>query len=617
MNQTKFAGPQWDNSSEYRDLTSAEFSEDLEKLKRSIVRVQQQSVLFDEELNRVSQLSAGDLELVEAAARLRALADESFVVGANLGTFVSCLLSCNGGHTQARQMQAVLRQLMTSLEESLTSLDLILTQAPDPFVQACLRCDEFKAHRFGIEERRQWRPFLLSLDEERLLTRFSVNGPDAWGTLYDNISSSLQCQVELGGESKTMGLARAAGCAQSGDPQERLAAYRAVERAWSTQKESCASILNALAGWRLDEYKSRSTQKPLHFLDRPLQSSRIDKLTLETMMDVVEKNASVGRDAVRLKATQLKTPQLGPWDLFAPAPGTAAVQASDEKIEFADAIEIVRSAFADVDPQMGEFVDLMVKNRWIEGTISDAKRPGAYCTRFAKSRSPRVYMTYKGTMEDVGTLAHELGHAFHNWVMRDLPLPETWYPMTLAETASIFAETVVSDVMLKRAQTSLAKQEILWGELGSAEAFLLNIPARFWFESEFYRKRAERTLSPDEFSETMCAAWSRAYGDTLSEMNSMFWCSKLHFHISGLSFYNFPYTFGYLFALGVYAQREHQGDKFYSNYVSLLRDTGKMSAEDVARKHLGVELNKPEFWQQSIDMVKRQVDNYKALLQVP
>lgn len=614
MNRTEFEGPQWENGSEYRDLNASEFVLDLEKLRELLAHIQKQSLLFDEKLDRSCELSESDVDLIVAAAHLRSMADDAFIIGANLGTYVSCLLSCHGGHTQARQMQGVLRQLMTSLEEYLTSLDLILTQAPDSFVDACLLREEFKPHKFSICKQRERRPFLLSLNEERTLTRFSVNGPDAWGTLYDNISSSLQCRLDVGGEQKTMGLARAAGYAQSADSAERLAAYRGVEAAWSTQRESCASILNALAGWRLDEYKSRSVQQPMHFLDQPLHSSRISRSTLEMMMNVVEQNSSVGREALKIKASELKRGALGPWDLFAPAPITSETE-HDDKITFAQACEIVREAFADVDPKMGDFVDLMIKNRWIEGTISDTKRPGAYCTRFSKSRSPRVYMTYKGSMDDVGTLAHELGHAFHNWVMRDLPLPETWYPMTLAETASIFAETVVGDVMLKRAKTSQEKRKILWGELGSAEAFLLNIPSRFWFESAFYEKRLERTLSPDEFSELMNQAWTRAYGDTLTEMNQSFWCSKLHFHISGLSFYNFPYTFGYLFALGVYAQREQQGADFYENYVSLLRDTGRMTAEEVARKHLGVDLSNPDFWQQSIEMVKRQIESYKGLLQ--
>jgi len=603
LSQEIYQGPHWDNSSEYSDLHAAEFSEDLDAFKKSIGRIQEQSKLFDSEIERIDQLSAMDFELIEAAGRLRHSADEAFVVGANLGTFVSCLLSVNGGNAQARQMQAVLRQLMTQLSEALTSLELILTKAPESFVGACLARSEFKAHAFAIRKEREWSPHMLSLSEERILTRFAVNGLQAWGTLYDNISSSLQCEVDFNGTVTRMGLARAAGTQQSGNRAEREAGYKAVQKAWETQQESCASVLNALSGWRLDNYKTRSKSRKLNFIDKPLHGNRIEKETLEAMMLVVEQNAEVAREALRFKAKAMNIDALAPWDLFAPAPTS---EPEDEMIPFEEAISLIRTAFADVDPQMGEFVDVMVKNRWIEGTVTDTKRPGAYCTRFAKSRTPRVYMTYKGTLEDVGTLAHELGHAFHNWVMRDLSLPETYYPMTLAETASIFAETVVSHVLVKNAANQQAKEKILWGELGSAEAFLLNIPARFWFETEFYERRAERTLTPDEFSELMNKSWQRAYGNTLSEMNRMFWCSKLHFHISGTSFYNFPYTFGYLFALGVYAQRKRQGKEFYANYVNLLRDTGRMSAEDLAREYLGVELSEPRFWQDSIAIVRRQ-----------
>lgn len=601
-----FFGPRWNNTTEYSELASADFDADLEVFKKSVQLIAEQSEIFDDAMNRINDLSASDAELIEAACRLRKSADHSFVVGANLGTFVSCALSVDGGHTQARQLQAVLRQWMTQLGEAMTSLNLIMNRAPDAFVRACLTRAEFAPHAFGIRMDREWAPFLLGLESEKLLTRFSVNGPQAWGTMYDNISSSLQCEVEYKGETQKMGLARAAGGLDSADRDERFASFQAISRAWKTQQEGCASILNALAGWRLDNYKTRSSRRNLHFLDQPLHANRICRSTLDAMMSAVDANVEVARDALRIKAREMKVDALGPWDLFAPLPA-----AEESKISFKDALELICSAFADVDPEMADFVRMMQRSGWIEGSVSDSKRPGAYCTRFAKSRTPRVYMTYRGSLEDVGTLAHELGHAFHNWVMRDLELPETYYPMTLAETASIFAETVVADVLVKGAKNEDDRRKILWGELGSAEAFMLNIPARFRFEKNFYEKRAERTLTPDEFSELMIRSWSQSYGPTLSEMNPMFWCSKLHFHISGTSFYNFPYTFGYLFALGVYAQREKQGKNFYRNYVSLLRDTGRMTAEELAAKHLGADLSKPEFWQSSIDKVRRRVAEFK------
>jgi oligoendopeptidase F len=291
---------------------------------------------------------------------------------------------------------------------------------------------------------------------------------------------------------------------------------------------------------------------------------------------------------------------------------------------------------------------MMSSKQWIEGRDGDTKAPGAYCTSFAKSRSPRVYLSaYTGSFQHVSTLAHELGHAFHSWVMRDMDRAETRYPMNLAETASIFFETVVGDRLIEMAKTPEEKLRYSWYDAEAAGAFLLNIPARFDFESAIHQAKAEgKAFNPDFLRETMTDAWKgrygealseypdacarpgscpltrvrvlglvHRYGEALSEYDPMFWASKLHFHMTGVQvppppprtpapphprtaptrkrafsnslsappdaetrlfkqFYNFPYTFGYLFALGVYAQQEAKGEKFHGAYVDLLRDTG-------------------------------------------
>ena len=196
-------------------------------------------------------------------------------------------------------------------------------------------------------------------------------------------------------------------------------------------------------------------------------------------------------------------------------------------------------------------------------------------------------MTYTGGASDVITLAHELGHAYHSWVMRDLPDCQRRYGMSLAETASTFGEAIVRDDLLARAGSPAEELAIVWEEASALVAFILNIPARFDFEKGFCEARAERPLRPAELNEMMSAAWKKWYGDCLAEPDPLFWASKLHFYISGLSFYNFPYLFGYLFSLGVYARRDELGDEFFPRYEALLRDTGRMTAEDLAAKHLG------------------------------
>jgi oligoendopeptidase F len=257
---------------------------------------------------------------------------------------------------------------------------------------------------------------------------------------------------------------------------------------------------------------------------------------------------------------------------------------------------------------------MMRQRRWIEGTISSRKRPGAYCTGFPKSRTPRVYMTYHGSSADVITLAHELGHAFHSWVMRDLPDSQRSYGMSLAETASTFGETAVRDALVDAAADARGRFEIVWQEMVALTAFLLNIPARFTFEKAVYERREERPLRPAELSALMVEAWQYWYGGACVAPDPMFWASKLHFYISDLSFYNFPYLFGYLFSMGVYLRRRQSGDDFYPRYVALLRDTGRMTAEQVARTHLDVELAAPEFWRATIEALEPRVTAFEAIV---
>jgi oligoendopeptidase F len=273
----------------------------------------------------------------------------------------------------------------------------------------------------------------------------------------------------------------------------------------------------------------------------------------------------------------------------------------------------IKNSFAKVSSELSDFVQMMEDKKWIEARVLPNKMTGAYCTGFAKSKTPRVYMTYMGSRKDISTLAHELGHAYHSWVMRDLPLAEQDYPMTLAETASIFAETVLNDTLLDAARTKEEKIEFAWSAVSNALSLLLNIPARYVFEKSFYEKRQERSLNVEEFKGLMDKAWTDCYGDLLSENDKMFWAHKLHFAITGVSFYNFPYSFGYLFSLSIYARKEKYGAEFMDKYKALLLDTGRMSAEDLIQKHLGEDITEPKFWQKPIDTVIQQLEQFKQL----
>jgi oligoendopeptidase F len=358
--------------------------------------------------------------------------------------------------------------------------------------------------------------------------------------------------------------------------------------------------------------RKRSSEEPVHFLDAPVHMNRITRPTLDSILEAAERFRPLAQRAAKLQATAYGKDAFGPWDNRAPAPLLSPGDGGG--IPFDTAISIIAEAYGQVDDSLGEFVHMMVENNWIEGTVGDSKRPGAYCTGFRKSRTPRVYMTYTGGSSDVITLAHELGHAYHSWVMRDLPESQLSYGMSLAETASTFGETLVRDALLNRADSLQTRMDVIWEDMTALIAFVLNIPTRYEFERRFYEARAERPLRPAELKNMMSEAWQHWYGDALSEPDPMFWASKLHFYISGLSFYNFPYLFGYLFSLGVYASREKFGSEFFPRYQALLRDTGRMTAEALAKKHLDADLTKPEFWCETLDALKPRVDGFEAIV---
>ncbi len=328
-------------------------------------------------------------------------------------------------------------------------------------------------------------------------------------------------------------------------------------------------------------------------------------------MKVAKDSREIGQKAGLLMAKVHGLDEMKPWNHLAAMP---ALSGEAKVYPFDEAIDVICEAFETVNPEMSEFVRMMVQNGWIDAAPNANKRLGAYCTKLPATRTPLVFMTWSGSRSDLMTLAHELGHAFHNWVIRDLPLCQTYYPMTLAETASIFAENIVRDHLISKAESVDDKLEMLWEELSSALALMINIPVRYEFEKAFYERRQEGELTADDFCELMSETWKDWYGDVMSEADPYFWASKLHFSISGVSFYNYPYLFGFLFSKGIYAQREAKGERFYDDYVDLLRDTGNMMAEEVVEKHLSMDLTQPEFWQQSVELVRDKVDEFERLL---
>ncbi len=605
-------GPNWDLTAEYAGCESLELEADLAALAELLDEIESVNPVLVAMLPNARTLDPiAAADAIAAAQRVFRLSERAIRLLRNPLTYASCLLSVDAQNEPAQALQGRLQKYQKRYGDLLTPASQFLDLARDEVIDVYLSDPEVAPSAFVVRHNRLRRHELLSLDEESLINGLSQDGIHAWGRLYDQLSGTMTCDVLVGNEVETLGMAQANGLLQKSDVRQRQAAWTGINAAWEHQAESCAAAINAIAGWRLEVNRKRARKQPVHYLDAPVHMNRISRVTLTNLLEITRDARPLARRAAKAMARATGRDALGPWDVRAPAPSLGG---AERPIPFAEAIDLIADAYGSVSPEMGEFVHMVNDSRWIEGSVSSRKRPGAYCTGFAKSKTPRVYMTYQGSATDVITLAHELGHAFHSWVMRDLPDCQRGYGMSLAETASTFGETTVRDALLARASDDAGRFAIMWEEIASVPSFMLNIPARFEFERAFHERREARPLRPNELKALMADAWQTWYGESMSEPDPMFWASKLHFYISGLSFYNFPYLFGFLFSLGVYLRKDLQGDTFYPRYVELLRDTGRMSAEELARRHLDVDLATPAFWQDTVDRIAPRVSAFEELV---
>ena len=584
----------WNNSNIYLNLKDPKIEQDLSVIESSTKIIDANKSLFNEQFN--------DLEKLIELYRIYL---DTNIIFYKISTYAMTSASINTMDYEAKALSDKINKLSVDFSKAFKPIQIYLLRSSAEFLNKFLSDERTRELSFKLGNERAQVDHLLSVNEEVLLTGFSLDGLSSWGKLYTDISGSIKVNID----GNVMGLATANNFYSDSDRVKREKAYRAINESWKQNEVSACAILNSINGWRNENFKVRSTKKNLHYLDQTCQAANITRETLETLMSTTFDKRTVGHEVLSLMAKELKIEKMAPWDLMAPKP---EIQTA-EKISFPEAISIIKIAFGEVHSDMAEFAQMMMDKKWIDCGDSENRAQGAYCTGFANVREPRVFMTYDGSMKNVITLAHEIGHAYHSWVMRDIPFSETSYPMTLAETASIFAETTVRDYLLKTSKSKDELKAILWQEIQSAQSLLINIPSRFEFEKRFVELRKNKNITVPETKELMIASQKFWYEETLSEFDEMFWASKLHFSMSGRSFYNYPYLFGYLFSLGIYAKKDSMGANFHSLYVDLLRDTGRMNAEELVMKHFNEDITKKDFWLKSIRIVEESVQKYKHL----
>ena len=279
---------------------------------------------------------------------------------------------------------------------------------------------------------------------------------------------------------------------------------------------------------------------------------------------------------------------------------------------------MVAASFLRAYPALGDFFgqQVMAKN-WVDWEPRAGKRPGGFCTTSMVSKESRIFMTYNESLGDVLTLAHESGHAYHGFLVRDVRPYARGYPMTLAETASTFAEQVLMNGMLDDPTINdPQKALILDSELGHGVVYLMDIPVRYEFEKALYEERSQGPLTVSRLKELMVETQRRILGSVLENggEDPYFWAAKLHFYIAGVTFYNFPYTFGYLLSRGLYGMFKKEGARFLPRYEELLQFAGSDSAENVVKRTTGADLEKSDFWVAAIRTLEEPLDRLQAIL---
>lgn len=517
----------------------------------------------------------------------------------HLNSYLECLVAADAANEAYRREYAALAVHGAELKKLEVSLVDSVGRARHDQFEAFLKRDALAGAEFAVRRWREKARTVMPPDEEALAADLEVDGLKAWSRLYDTVSGTLEFTLRDASGDQRVPVARRRALMASPDRAVRQAAFLGGNEAWDSVAPTCAAALNAIAGARLTLSARRGER---HFLEPALFEHRLSLAALTALQEALVARAEVARSMVRLKARRLGVDAVAWYDLEAPTPGVG--ESAGDRLSWEEGVARVDAAFGRAYPALGEFFRAAVSRRWFDHASRRGKRPGAFCTGSEITHESRVYMTWEGSMNDVVTLAHEVGHAWHSHVLRGARPLAFGYPMTLAESASTFGEMLLIDGLVRDPQVAEpVKLALLDSQARQAMAFLLDVPARFEFERTFYEERAHGELSVGRFKELMTAAQRKLFGDALAsgQEDPLFWASKLHFYIADVSFYNFPYTVGFLLSRALFARFQQEGAAFLPVYESFLARSGSATCETLAKEVLGADLESADFWAGAID----------------
>jgi len=592
--------PHWDLTAVYPSLDSLRFQEGFSS---AVAHIADLAALFDAHgigAHAPSTLDAETARTFDAVvARYNAVLQE---IG-TLGAYIRAHVTTNSRDDHAQSLLSALQRHTVLLSQ----LDTRLTAWIGALDSAALlgRSEAARAHAYTVERARVEAAHQLTPDEEALAAELGPSGGTAWAKLHGNWTSQLLVRLERpDGTPEDLPMSMARNRAYDADRAVRRRAYEAELDAWARAALPLAAALNSIKGQVNTLSARRGWSSPL---DEALFENNIDRATLDAMMEAAHAAFPDFRRYLKAKARVLGVPALAWYDLFAPAGRGEKDWPYDQGAAF------IADTFGSYAPRMRDLALRAFGENWIDAEPRPGKRDGAFCMLLRGGES-RILSNYAPTFEGVSTLAHELGHAYHNLNLAERTPLQRATPMTLAETASIFCETIIREAGLAAATTDEERLGLLEVSLQGTCQVVVDITSRFLFERRVFAARQERELSIDDFKELMLQAQRETYGEGLDQelLHPYMWAVKGHYYDAQRSFYNYPYMFGQLFGLGLYARYRENPARFVASYDDLLSSTGLADAATLAAR-FDIDIRTPAFWQASLDIVRADIDRFEQL----
>jgi pepF/M3 family oligoendopeptidase len=595
--------PHWDLSNVYPSLESKEFETALTSVKNQLNELE---TFFVEKLNpsdaqtpvnQLAETTSGALD------RLNAVYQQAATIRAYLQAFVTT----NSRDKVAMKKMSEFDQVGVRLQNLSTQFQAWVGKLAPALDQVIPAAETTRLHAFALQEAARQSKFMMSPVEEALAAELNLSGASAWGKLQGTVTSQLSVEFELDGTTQKLPMPALINLHSHPDGNVRRRAYEAEMMAWKTVEEPLAAALNGVKGAAVSLNKRRGRQDALH---SAIDMARIDRPTLEAMLAAMRDSFPVFQRYYRAKAKRLGKEKLAWWDVYAPVGQSNKIYSWDEAREF------ILANFGSFSPELAAFAKRAFDNHWIDAEQRDGKRGGAFCMGVPGVKESRVLCNFDGTLDQVSTIAHELGHAFHNECAYKAGKTEIQQdtPMTLAETASIMCETIIMEAILEQTTDPQEQLAILETRLIGDAQVIVDIYSRYLFEKEVFERRALSELSADDLCEIMERAQKASYGEGLDERFLMkyMWTWKPHYYYESLSFYNFPYAFGLLFATGLYAIYQARGATFVPDYINLLASTGEAPAADLAAR-FGINIREKKFWADSLSIIAQKIERYEKL----